>query len=139
MINKTDPRFDVMLDAGDSDFVEQLTKALGLNPGESVNIVTPQFTRTDGRAITYFPCTIEEYAALPQYREDTLKKMGCQKWERKEDTILWLFPHEWYSVIPDGLMITDIFWNEEVFERGKTDDDIRFGALSFGFKATAEP
>lgn len=136
---RNDHRFDVMLDASDPDFVEQLRTALGVKPGETINFITPQFTRTDGRAITYFPRAVEEYAALPTYGGKTLSKLGCQKWERKGDTILWLFPHEWYSVIPNGLKVTDIFWNDEAFERGKTDDDIRFGALSFGFKAAAEP
>ena len=130
-------KIDIMLNADDPDFVEQFRKALGLKPGEKIELVTPQFQRTDGRAITYFPRTVEEYAALPQYREDTLKKMGCQKWERKEDDILWLFPKEWYAVIPNGFVVTDINWNRAPFKRGETDDDIRFGALAYGFVAAA--
>lgn len=66
-------KIEVWLNADDPDFVEQFRKALGLKPGEKIEIVTPQFERTDGRSITYFPRTVEEYAALPQYREDTLK------------------------------------------------------------------
>ena len=45
---------------------------------------------------------------------------------------LWLLPAEWYDAIPNGFPVTDIFGCIEQFERGKTDDDRRFGLLAFG-------
>ena len=45
---------------------------------------------------------------------------------------LWLFPAEWYDSIPNGFPIVDINGCIEQFERGKTDDDRRFGLLAYG-------
>jgi hypothetical protein len=57
-------KFDVILDASDKDFAEKLVAALGLQPGETVEFITPQFERTDGRVIKYFPKTVREFEAL---------------------------------------------------------------------------
>jgi hypothetical protein len=43
-----------------------------------------------------------------------------------------LLPGEWYKQIPAGYEIADIFGEREEFAPGITDDDIRFGCLSFG-------
>ena len=124
---------DIMLDMNDKDFAADLAAALDLKPGEELEIVTPQFERTDGRIISYFPKTKREYEALILLSESALKKIGCQKWDGDENEIHWLYPAEWYSSIPDGLKITSISGNAEIFKTGKTDDDRRFGALAFGF------
>ena len=128
-------KFDVMLDASDKDFAAKLIAAIGLKPGETVNVMTPQFTRTDGRTVTYLPHTPQEYAALPTMAPDLLKKIGCQIWDKNEATgdTHWLFPYEWYSHIPAGTEIVDINGDTEAFEPGKTDNDIRLGALAYGF------
>lgn len=136
-------KFDVILDINDNDFSEKLAEALELKPGEKLEITTPQFTRVGGRAIHYRPASPEEYKALHKLDSDSLKKIGCQKWGNITDDPtsdvdpnapqLWLFPYEWYDSIPDGTKIIDIFGTEEAFEKGKTDDDMRFGALAFGF------
>jgi hypothetical protein len=126
-------QFDIVLDPTDENFVADLRKALGLKPGEAVNFITPQFTRTDGRCVTYCPTTPEEYAALPKMAPENLTKIGCQKWDEANGRTHWLYPHEWYDHIPAGTEIVDIFDNVENFEPGITDNDMRFGALSFGF------
>jgi hypothetical protein len=126
-------RFDVILDAGDPEFTAKLIAALGLTPGETVNIMTPQFDRTDGRAITYLPNTPEEYAALKLLDADSLKKIGCQIWDKEKGKTTWLFPYEWYNHIPDGTEIVDINGDVEIFKQGETDNDMRFGALAYGF------
>ena len=125
--------FDVILDASDADFADDLTKALGLNPGEKINLITPQFERTDGRVVMYRPTTPEEYSALKEMSSDSLKKIGCQVWDKEGGKTHWLYPHEWYNHIPNGTEVVDICKKVEKFEAGKTDDDIRFGALSYGF------
>jgi len=133
-----DKRFDVILDASDPDFATKLANALGLKPGEKVNLITPQFERTDGRVITYRPTTPAEYAALKNLDSESLKKIGCQKWDEEDGKITWLFPHEWYSSIPDGIEIVSISGNVEKFKKGETDDDMRFGALAYGFVQAVE-
>jgi len=52
--------------------------------------------------------------------------------ERPQTHTLWLFPGTWYQHIPNGFPIVDIFGVLDEFERGKTDDDIRYGCLAFG-------
>ena len=125
--------FDVMLDVSDENFIEDLMKALGIEPGGTLNISTPQFTRTDGHSITYTPTTQDEYAALRNLEPENLKKIGCQIWDKEYGKTIWLYPGEWYNHIPAGTEIVDIFGDTERFIPGETDDDIRFGALSFGF------
>ena len=125
--------FDVLLDASDPDFEKKLMEAIGVKPGDSVQFITPQFQRTDGLTVTYFPQTVDEFSCLYMFSEETLKKLGCQKWDGNCDEIHWLFPKEWYSCIPDGLEVVDINGDVEIFKRGETDDDIRFGCLPYGF------
>ena len=125
-------KFDVILDASDENFAEDLKKALGVKPGDTIEFITPQFERVDGRAVTYFPTTKEEYDALKKMTPENIKKTGCQIWE-VEDVVYWLFPWEWYNHIPEGYMVTDINGKEKPFEKGVTDDDKRFGCLAYGF------
>ena len=125
--------FDVILDASDENFAADLTKALGLKPGEKINIITPQFDRTDGRVITYQPNTPEEYKALKGMQPDNLKKIGCQVWDKEDGKTHWLYPAEWYDHIPNGTEIVSIFGNVETFQHGETDNDMLFGALAYGF------
>ena len=126
-------KFDLMLDASTPDFVEQLMAALGVKEGDEVQILTPQFKRTDGAVITYFPRTKDEFAALHTFSEETLKKLGLGVWDKDDSGIHWLYPHEWYNYIPAGLIVTSISGEEEQFFPGQTDDDMRFGCLAYGF------
>ena len=64
--------------------------------------------------------------------------MGLRPWNDTHDpdddigAPLWLLPGEWYAHLPEGYVFVDIFGNEEVFQRGVTDNDTRFGCLAFG-------
>lgn len=128
----TDERFDAMIDINDPDFATKLAEAIGLNPGETLEIHTPQFKRTDGMHV---PLPVMDFAALPGLPEATLKAIGCQKWDEPDadGNVLWLYPSEWYDHIPDGTIVTDINGKTEAFVKGQTDDDMRFGALAYGF------
>lgn len=130
-------KFDVMLDANSETFVDDLRKALGLQPGEALEIVTPQFTRTDGRRIVYAPRTEREYDALRLMTPENLKDIGCQIWDSENGRTHWLYPYEWYPFIPNGYPVVDINGEIEPFSKGETDDDIRYGALAFGFIQSA--
>lgn len=138
----TDDRFDAIIDINDPEFTTKLAEAIGLKPGETLEIHTPQFKRTDGMQV---PLPVIEFAALPSLPEGTLKAIGCQKWDEPDadGNVLWLYPAEWYDYIPNGTMVTDINGQTEAFVHGETDDDMRFGALAYGFKrhasASAEP
>src|SRR6266704_1965143 len=120
---------DVILDASDPDFADQFREAVGLKPGEKLEITTPQFTRADG-VIPSLPQV--DFADLPKMPPETLKAIGCQRWDEPNANgeTLWLFPGEWYAIIPDGTPIVDINYERELFKRGETDDDTRCGALA---------
>lgn len=125
--------FDVILDMSDPDFADKLAKEIGVSKGDTIQIVMPQFERTDKIKIAYFPKTMEEYEFLKTFSEDSLKKLGLGIWDKTDKGTHWLYPHEWYDYIPNGLTVTNIFGEDEIFEKGKTDDDKRYGMLSFGF------
>lgn len=127
-----DVRFDAVLDARAPDFAERLMEAIGAKPGEPVEIMTPQFDRTDG--IRPVVANLE-FGNLPGYSEQTVRALGCLPWDGPDENgeTLWLYPAEWYDRIPEGHVITTISGEEEVFRRGETDDDRRFGVLAFGF------
>lgn len=49
-----------------------------------------------------------------------------------EDLDILLFPGEWYNIIPDGFEIIGLNGEKYPFQKGKSDDDIRFGCLPYG-------
>jgi hypothetical protein len=126
-------KFDVMLDTTDENFIDDLSKALGLADGEKATFIFPQFTRTDGRVITYFPRALQEFEILKMLKPENLKKIGCLIWDEDRFKTHWLYPYEWFSNIPEGLDVVDIFGETDKFNRENADNDIRYGALSFGF------
>ncbi|MDP1873699.1 hypothetical protein [Phenylobacterium sp.] len=137
-IQRDDPRFDVVLDADAPDFAERLVAAIGVEPGETIEIVTPQFERTDGLS----PVAPDfDFSSLPSLPEASIRALGCMAWDEPdtEGQVLWLYPAEWYAHIPEGHMIVDINGELERFQRGVTDDDMRFGVLAFGFLRKADP
>lgn len=109
-----------------------------------LRIVTPQFERpANAPKPTNAPNDdAGRWERLAELGVDGLKAIGCGQWNSPSDEdaeagefgggTLMLFPHEWYEHIPDGLPVVDIFGREERFRLGKTDDDKRFGCLSFG-------
>lgn len=88
---------------------------------------------------------IDWYEALSYLPKNELIELGLRQWGRQgadsfEDDdskcfgpMLWLYPKEWYDRLPDGLPIVSISFEHETFKKGETDDDHRFGMLSFGF------
>lgn len=114
-------------------FAEDLAKILGIEPGDKLEIITPQFERTDGMQVPVPQFSPRQWANLYQMDETTLKALGLGVWDRDEDGIHYLFPKEWYGIIPRGLMVRLIDGTEEPFQPGVTDDDYRFGCLAYGF------
>jgi len=126
-------KFDLILGTNDKNFIDNLLKVLNIKDGDLVNITTPQFTRVDGRVVSYIPQSLEEYEALKFMTQESLEEIGCQKWEQNKEIIHWLYPWEWYDYIPEGLKVIDICGCSEEFKKGFIDDDQRFGALPYGF------
>lgn len=108
--------------------------AIGVQPGESLQIVTPQFERTDGVTVpSPADFTRADWENLHTRPAETLEALGLGIWTKDKKRTHWLYPKEWYGLIPDGLPIVQIDGERELFKRGETDDDYRFGCLSFGF------
>jgi len=98
---------------------------------DKIRIITPQFERTDGLKVAV-PIK-EDFDNLDKFSEKYLKSLGLQVWNKDPEKIHWLFPKEWYDHIPEGYKVVSIIGDIEKFQKGKTDDDIRFGALAYGF------
>lgn len=119
-------------------FAEDFANAIGLQPGEKLEIMTPQFERTDGVQVPVL-VDFSDWENLHKKDPETLKALGFGVWDETENGKHWLFPKEWYAIIPDGFLITQIDGEQEEFKRGETDDDYRFGCLSFGFIQKGTP
>ncbi len=90
---------------GEDPLADQIREAIGAGPDESVEVVTPQFTRTPGmQGPGSPPATKEDWEALRSMSVEALKEMGLQPWNEpdKEGKVLMLFPGEWYPHIPPG-------------------------------------
>ena len=121
------------------EFLENPHKALGIPENEKLEFRTPQFEREYKLEISFIPKSKEEFDTIRTLSSEVLKKMGVRVWEKnKNGEVCYLYPDEWYDYIPNGYRILSISGNEEIFTKGETDDDIRFGCLSFGFKRKEE-
>lgn len=119
--------------------VQAIRDAAGAKPGDTITIITPQFTREPGAPSPAAPPA--DFAALRGMGKVALRELGLRPWGLPEDDhgrpvrgrgMLYLFPGEWYNSIPAGFLVTDLWYEEEPFVPGQTDDDIRFGCLVFG-------
>lgn len=119
-----------MTEENTNDVAERLREAIGAEPGEKIEVQTPQFERADGKEIDYYPLTLAEFERLKTLTADELKELGLRGWD--EEGRLWLFPHEWFPHIPEGFEVTDINKQREQFDPETSDDDQRFGVLPYG-------
>ena len=126
------PEGTPMLDMDSPTFAQDFANAIGTQAGNTVEFITPQFERIDGVQV---PALIDfnDWDNLHKKDPETLRALGFGVWDETENGKHWLFPKEWYAIIPDGFLITQIDGEKEEFKRGVTDDDYRFGCLSFGF------
>lgn len=127
--------------------VDELMDVLGIKPGDKLNVITPQFEREYDLEIDFIPKDkVELDALINSAPQEVLKKMGVCVFTTHEeeikygttylgpDEIHYLFPGEWYSHIPNGYPTLTINGDIERFEKGVSDDDIRYGCLPYGFK-----
>lgn len=67
---------------------------------------------------------------LKSKTEKQLIKLGLRKWNEK--TNLFLFPGEWFNIIPEGYNVVSISGKFQKFSKHTSDDDTRFGCLPYG-------
>ena len=102
------------------------------HPG--IRIKVPKFRRTDGIKPMVLKNKTQLRDIVKTYSHDQLIKAGCRVWDdTKRGTILYLFPGEWYNSIPQGFPLVTVNGDKIKFDHGKTDDDIRYGVLAYGF------
>ena len=118
-----------------SELAHRIREAIGVGDFETVEVSLPQFDRTDGRTISIAPPDAAWLDMLKKAPVSILTDLGLQCW----DKILWLFPAEWYDYIPEGYEVVDINLGKELFRRGETDDDRRFGCLAYGILVKDTP
>ncbi len=117
------------LQFGDAnELAHKIREFIGVGDFETVELILPQFDRTDNRTISVLPKDAAWLDTLKSAPLDILRDIGLQCWDKN----LWLFPAEWYEHIPEGYEIIDINFSAEPFQEGKTDDDRRSGALPYG-------
>ena len=130
------PEGVTVIHLGSPTFCEELEQALGFPLRDVGEVLTPQFARTDKVTVdlTLMPRTWQEWVGLCEKSPEQLKAAGCGVWNKNlaGDTH-WLFPKEWYPHIPAGLPVLCIGGETKLFTPGVTDDDYRFGCLSYGF------
>ena len=129
------PEGTEVLNMNSENFTEDFRKATGIGPDEIITIVTPQFERLDGKVITDETINASpiDFTALPNMSHEEILATGCGVWKRSEQGVHYLFPKEWYDIIPGGLEVAVIDGSTEVFVPGETDNDYRFGLLAYGF------
>lgn len=127
-----DKKFDTVLDANDPDFRRKLRESLGIKDTDLVQVLTPQFERTDG----VLPALPDCLANIATFSKDVLEAIGCRSWGApdSEGKVLMLFPYQWYAHIPAGMQLEDIAGSHFSFEPNVTDDDYRFGMLAYGVR-----
>src|SRR5574341_1565367 len=110
-------------------------EAAGVPP---ITIITPQFERESGAPKPADGDGVQ-FSMLRVASKSDLEKLGMRPWNDPSEPgdefggkQLMLFPGEWYSSIPSGFEVVNIFNKRKVFVPGQTNDDIRYGCLSFG-------
>lgn len=114
-------------------FAEDLANAMGIKPGDKIEIKTPQFERIDGVQVKIPEFSPEDWANLYRRDHSDLMVMGLGVWNKNDQGTHYLLPKDWYGIIPNGLALKCIDGTVAPFEAGVTDDDYRYGCLAYGF------
>lgn len=110
-----------------------IRKAIGTGTYDRVQVVMPQFERTDGIRVSAAPSGVAGFDVLREIPADWLRSLGLCLWDSKGGEEHWLYPAEWYAHIPAGYEVVTISRRCERFAPGTTSDDRRGGVLAYGF------
>lgn len=73
-----------------------------------------------------------DFLRLKATHSELIEK-GLKVWEITEKGTHYLYPPEWYNVIPTGYPVYDIFEEKGKFNKRTYKNEARFGAMTFGF------
>lgn len=125
----------------ESELADRIRDLIGAGRFEEIPVILPSFERPEGQQDPwFFPESREAVNLLRTLPRDVLRSMGMRKFEDWDDKEVWLFPAEWFDVIPEGIEIVTINGDVKEFRR----DDFgpsggrRLGTLSFGVLVDTE-
>lgn len=121
----TDKKMQI-LSMDDANFAADFVEAIGAKPGDNIVFSTPQFDRIDDIEPIANPSQL--FGMLHAMPEKTLRAVGMLPWDGR----LWLFPYQWFALIPQGLPVECIDGEKLAWDNATCDDDMRYGALAYG-------
>jgi hypothetical protein len=107
----------------------EVLKGFGFGKWDKISSVVTENQSKKGRGMTSIPCING-----PDLLVDLEPKENAPMEQPEVDEWIILFPYEWYDIIPDGFMVTGLSGEQYPFEKGKSDDDKRFGCLAYGIR-----
>jgi hypothetical protein len=119
----------------------QTLKSMGFSRWDKWNEVVSENKRKDAKMVVLPVFTVDQLpdvlsGEIVRTNEtvllDLTPKEDLPTDIRGEDLWICLFPAEWYSIIPNGFMLTGLYGEQYPFEKGKSDDDTRYGCLPYG-------
>ena len=66
-----------LMPGDESELSHKIRKAIGVGDFDKVRLCLPQFERTDGKKIVYFPKTKKEFDKLKTLPDDILKEIDA--------------------------------------------------------------
>lgn len=110
----------------------EVLKGMGFGKWDTMNNLIKENNEKAKKQKVKIPVISEEQTE--EYVVEIGKETSIPAQLLKPDREVILFPGEWYKIIPDGLMVTGLYGEQYKFKKGKSDDDIRFGCLPYGFQ-----
>ncbi len=74
---------------------------------------------------------LKKYIDFNKIAVDEAMELRFGKWSDEQPN-LWLFPLYLVPIIPEGLEIEYIDGTKGIYEKGKMDNDVRFGCVAYG-------
>lgn len=125
------------------------------NIGDDAQIFIPPFERLVKREFEHIPNSEQEFRKIiSDAPSNILKGFGFEKWDTMNNLIkegsvsmkpleidedIWLFPYEWYGVIPNRFVVTNLWGRDHIFEQGVSSNNARYGCLCYGFRRAILP
>lgn len=123
--------FDQVVHIDDPNVGDKIAEFIGAKPGDTIEIVTPQFTRQKNMpAPKAAPRGLPAWEALRSKSVEELSAMGFGSW----DGGLMLIPGEWFAAVPKRFEVECISGDISAWGDEARDDDIRFGCLAYGIR-----
>ena len=106
---------------------------MGFRKWDTMNNIIRENSEMPKHKFISIPCINMDGSDAPDLTTDVGRKDAPTE-ELEIDEDIWMIPGEWYNSIPNRFLITGLYGETYPFEKGKSDDDIRFGCLPYGIR-----